>query len=349
MNVDFFLGANSGAGFYSLYDEFCCDKGDYLYLIKAGAGGGKSGFMRKVAAAAAERGYDTESVLCSGDPASLDAVYIPKLKIGFMDATAPHAAEPMEFAYNSGYVNLGKFCKRIYDARIEEYTRRYRQMYKVAYAYLAAAANLETADAPELISAEMLEKARLRAKSAVNRELGKRNLSGKTGRVKRRFIRCISCRGELVLNDSIDKLCKQVYCIDDRYGIEQAYLRQVLEQAVSLGFDAIVCPSPLCPDRLDAVLVPERSAAFVRASAADASAAYRSVRLDEIAARGAPKQLRHEHKLMKKHERELLTAAQQWLARAKQYHDELERVYNPHVDFASLNAFADEIIEKLFA
>ena len=74
MNVDFFLGANSGAGFYSLYDEFCCDKGDYLYLIKAGAGGGKSGFMRKVAAAAAERGYDTESVLCSGDQESLDAV-----------------------------------------------------------------------------------------------------------------------------------------------------------------------------------------------------------------------------------------------------------------------------------
>lgn len=348
MNVDFFLGANSGAGFYSLYDEFCRDKNDYLYLIKAGPGGGKSGFMRKVAAAAAERGYDTESVLCSGDPASLDAVYIPRLGIGFMDATAPHAAEPPAFAYNSSYVNLGEFCERIYDTRVEEYTRRYRQMYKAAYAYLAAAASLEAADIPELISREMLEKARLRAKSAANRELGKRNLSGRTGMVRHRFIRCISCRGELVLNGSIEKLCKRIYCIDDRCGLEQVYLKQVLEQAALLGFDVLVCPSPLCPDRLDAVLIAECSAAFVRASAADASAACRRVRLDDIAVRGASKQTRHEHKLMKKHERELLTAAQQWLARAKQYHDELERVYNPHVDFVSLNAFADEMIEKLF-
>ncbi len=348
MNVDFFLGANSGTGFYSLYDEFCRGKNDYLYLIKAGPGGGKSGFMRKVAAAAAERGYDTESILCSGDPASLDAVYIPRLRVGFMDATAPHAAEPSEFAYNSSYVNLGEFCERIYDARIEACTKRYHKMYKVAYAYLAAAASLETADIPGLISTEMLEKTRLRAKSAANREFGRRNLSGRTGSVRHRFIRCISCRGELVLNESIEKLCKRVYCIDDRCGLEQAYLRQVLEQAVSLGVDVLVCPSPLCPDRLDAVLAAGCSAAFVRASAADASAAYRRVRLDDIAARGASKQMRHEHRLMKKHDRELLAAAQQWLTRAKRYHDELESVYNPHVDFASLNAHADEIIEKLF-
>ena len=39
----------------------------------------------------------------------------------------------------------------------------------------------------------------------------------------------------------------------------------------------------------------------------------------------------------------------QWLARAKEYHDELERAYNPHVDFAALDAFTDEVIEKLFA
>ena len=38
-----------------------------------------------------------------------------------------------------------------------------------------------------------------------------------------------------------------------------------------------------------------------------------------------------------------------WLARAKEYHDELERAYNPYVDFDALDAFTDETIKKLFA
>ena len=66
MNVNCFLGANSAGGFFSLYGGFCSGEGDFLHLIKAGPGGGKSGFMRRVAQAAADHGYDTECVLCSG-------------------------------------------------------------------------------------------------------------------------------------------------------------------------------------------------------------------------------------------------------------------------------------------
>lgn len=348
MNVEFFLGANSGTGFYSLYDEFCRGKNEYLYLIKAGPGGGKSGFMRRIAAAANERGLDTEAILCSGDPSSLDAVYIPALGIGFMDATAPHAAEPAEFAYSSSYVNLGAFCERIFDERLAEYTAGYRQMYSVAYSYLAAAGKLKTAAIPQLLTPEMLEKARLRAKSAVDREVGKRNFRGKPGRVKNRFIRCISCLGELALNESVEKLCKRICRVDDRYGLEQAYLHQVLAQTTALGVDAIACRSPLCPELLDAVLVPERSIAFAASSAASTPEVYRSVRLDDMVSRTAPKRLRQEHKLMLRQERELVSSAQKWLARAKELHDKLERVYNPHVDFASLNALADGMIAELF-
>ena len=81
MNVNCFLGANSADGFFSLYGGFCSGEGDFLHLIKAGPGGGKSGFMRRVARAAAEQGYDTECVLCSGDPDSLDAVYLSLIHI----------------------------------------------------------------------------------------------------------------------------------------------------------------------------------------------------------------------------------------------------------------------------
>lgn len=39
-----FLGANSGNGFSSLYEGFCRGDGDFLRVIKGGPGCGKSTF-----------------------------------------------------------------------------------------------------------------------------------------------------------------------------------------------------------------------------------------------------------------------------------------------------------------
>ena len=93
----FFLGANSESGFYSLYDQFCAAPSDTLHIIKSGPGTGKSTFMRRIGRAAEERGFDVEYILCSGDPDSLDGVYIPVLHTGWVDGTAPHIIEPKLF------------------------------------------------------------------------------------------------------------------------------------------------------------------------------------------------------------------------------------------------------------
>ena len=95
MNTDttFFLAANSGRGLASFYEDFP-GRGVFLHIVKGGPGTGKSGFMRRIRAAAAARGLDTESILCSGDPDSLDALVIPALAQAWMDGTAPHVREP---------------------------------------------------------------------------------------------------------------------------------------------------------------------------------------------------------------------------------------------------------------
>lgn len=347
MDVRFFLGANSGAGFYSLYDGFCCGEGDFLNLIKAGPGGGKSSFMRAIAAAAAERGYDTECILCSGDPDSLDAVYIPELHLGYMDATAPHAGEPGCFAHDSRYVNLGEFCERISDPRAVELTDKYRSMYKTAYAYLTAAASVENVQLTELASADIIGKVRSRAKRVAERELG-RKASG-SGRVYRRFVRCISCSGELVLAESVRKLCKRIYLLDDRYSLAQEYLDELLEQVKIRGENAIVCPSPLLPERLEAVLLPECSAGFVLSRVMPDEQTGRHIRLDALLPRESAAAVKAELRKKEKLARELTDEAVRWLARAKEYHDELERVYNPHVDFCALDNFCKAEIERIFA
>ena len=349
MNVNYFLGANSAGGFFSLYGGFCGGEGDFLHLIKAGPGGGKSGFMRRVARAAAERGYDTECVLCSGDPDSLDAVYIPALRLGFMDATAPHACEPENFAYNSDYVNLGRFCSHTDDPRIVQLTDKYRAMYKTAYAYLAAAGSAAKAEIPGLISPETLEKVRKRAQSAALRELGSAGEKRGDAREQRRFIRCISCKGELALTDDVQKLCKRIYLLDDRCGLADIYLDRMRAEAKERGVGSVVCLSPLRPDRFDALLLPERGLGFVSASAMNIAEPYRHVRLDALVQPETLRAVRGETKRRDKLVRELTDEAVRWLARAKEYHDELERAYNPNVDFAALGAFTDEVIEKLFA
>lgn len=95
--------------------------------------------MAKIAEEAQKRGYDVELIRCSGDPDSLDAVYITELGVGWLDATSPHIVEPEAFGVCSCYVNLGRFCRRTENEDIVIYTRLYKEMYNTAYSYLKAA------------------------------------------------------------------------------------------------------------------------------------------------------------------------------------------------------------------
>ena len=163
MEISYFLGANSRDGFASLYSGFAAGEGDRLHIIKGGPGTGKSGFMRKIGAAAERRGLDVEYVLCSGDPDSLDGVYIPALKQGWVDGTAPHAAEPRCFGADGDYVNLGGFCRLPLSSsdagEIRRLNRAYKALYDRAYAWLKATAAVMQGYLPQIDDSAILEAA----------------------------------------------------------------------------------------------------------------------------------------------------------------------------------------------
>ena len=104
MESSYFLGANTASGFFSLYGGFGRGPGEYLRIVKGGPGTGKSGFMRAIGRECVRCGLDVEYVRCSGDPGSLDGVYIPALRLAYVDGTAPHAAEPGVFGADSDYI-----------------------------------------------------------------------------------------------------------------------------------------------------------------------------------------------------------------------------------------------------
>lgn len=137
----YFLGSNSAYGFYSCYEHLAsADNGDFLWVIKGGPGCGKSTFMKKIAREAEKQGFLVEYIYCSGDPDSLDGIYIPDLHTAYTDGTSPHVQEPQYPAVRGAYLDLGQF----YDIpsliekidEVSDANKAYKIAYKTAYELL---------------------------------------------------------------------------------------------------------------------------------------------------------------------------------------------------------------------
>jgi len=327
LDQKFFLAANSGQGFVSCYAGFPAEP-QFLHIIKGGPGTGKSGFMKQIRAAAQERGVDTVSILCSGDPDSLDGLSIPALGLAWVDGTAPHTREPELFGADADYVNLGRFCRLPLSendsARARALNREYKARYKAAYGKLAAAAALEKAEELPDAAVTREEEARVRAilDALPDRESIPDAAPDQAAcNCERRFISAISCAGELCLEETVNSLCKQNYWL--RGG--SAVLEQAAVWAERKTAHVIRCPRPLCPDQLEAVLLPATGIALRRAPAPIAVPAG-----ERASSRAA------------------LADGIEELRAAKALHDKLEAVYRPYMDFAALTAYTDETVEKLF-
>lgn len=344
MEETYFLGANSREGFASLYRHFASAPGDTLHVVKGGPGTGKSGFMRRIAAAAGERGLAVETVLCSGDPDSLDGVYIPALRQGWVDGTAPHTIDPAHFGADGDYVNLGRFCHLpLADADrtlVLALNETYKGRYAAAYRWLTAAGALRDAVSPAVLPAETEKKLRRRIRGILQREAP----HGSGGKESARFLSAISCRGLLRLR--LPDRYALVYRLDEGRGLAPLALRIAAEEAAARGLERIRCPSPLSPGEAEGLLLPEAGIAFL---AGDRVAEKeRSIHLDAL----LPPPDREE-KLARRRalqlQRSALEAATEQLRLAKELHDELEAVYRPYMDFAALTEFTDKTVRSIFA
>jgi len=350
--VTFFLGANSPAGFYSLYDQMLDPAAARrVFLLKGGAGCGKSSLMRRVGAQLEEAGEKAEYIVCSGDPGSLDAVVFPGLGAAIVDATAPHVMEPRLPGVVESYVNLGRF----YDhaalsplrPEIEAATVGYQSHYKRAYRCLTAADQLMEDDRALLLTPALEHKLAKRARGILSREVKK--AGREPGQAVQRFLGAVSCQGQVCLFDTVDALCRKVYELSDAYGLGAGMLTALAAGAMAAGYDVIVCPSPLFPDRAEHLLIPELGLGFVTSTPAlpYPGRPYRRVRVDAMADPELTRKYKSRLKFSRKVSASLLTEGTDALAQAKAEHDVLEKLYNPHVDFDGVYAQAEEITQEL--
>ncbi len=346
MENSYFLGANTASGFRSLYGGFCRGEGDYLRIVKGGPGTGKSGFMRAVGRACARRGYDVEYVRCSGDPASLDGVYIPALRLGYVDGTAPHVAEPGVFGADSDYVNLGIFCRTPLSAsdaaRAAEISASYKARYARAYALLAAGAQLEKALEPPPPDEKAAERARETLRALVARFAPE---GGGPGTLARRFGGAVSCEG-LLRDESGIALCKLIYCCEDGCGLAASALAAARDEALARGLRVIEVLSPFDGGTTEGVVLPALSAAFV--CAAPSAGNVKRVALDRLC--GSLDEIKQRRRALRAARRErgrCVEAACGVLGEAKALHDALEAVYRPYMDFPSLDTFTAKELARI--
>jgi hypothetical protein len=139
-----FLGAATPKGAVDFVPNLTEDVAK-RYFIKGRPGSGKSTMLKKLAAQAEARGYDTEIYHCGFDPNSLDMVVLRELGIAIFDSTAPHEYFPDR--ETDEIIDMYERCiapgtDEKYAVEIADISSRYSAKMKESIGYLAEAKSL---------------------------------------------------------------------------------------------------------------------------------------------------------------------------------------------------------------
>lgn len=251
------------------------------------------------------------------------------------------------------YVNLGECYDReglrSVRGEIMSCMTGYKGCYGRAYRCLTAAAQIGE-DMRAMAATPAVEaKIAKRAKGILSREVKRTGRA--PGRAVQRFLGGVTWKGVLCGFDTADLLCGKIYELADTYGLGHVLLTHLAAGVLAAGYDAVVCPSPLFPDRMEHLLIPELSLAFVTStpSLPYGKRPFRRIRMDAMADAELLRRNRARLRFSRKVSAALMDEAVEALAQGKAMHDELEALYNPHVDFGRVYAIADGIAEELLA
>lgn len=352
--VQYFLGANTPEGFHTLYGQLLpIEKAEGIYLLKGGAGCGKSTLMRQIDNEAQARGFVTQQILCSGDPDSLDGLVIPKLKVAIADGTAPHIIEPVYPGVVERYVNVGDCydCEGLQSVREQliSVSKTYKEACTRTAPCLAAAGELGETILSVLWTEKLGERLSKRATGILNREIKAKNPK-EVGSVTQRFLSGNTCLGRMALHHTVSLQCEKIYQLWDSYGISHGLLMPLLTGAVERGYHVVACLNPMNPKKLEHLLIPELSLGFVTSSPGlpFEGDSDRKIRLETMLDEGLLKENRPRLRVYRKMYYALLDEIVSILGDNKRIHDKLEEIYHPFVDFNRLSQVTADLGREIF-
>lgn len=348
----YFAGVLSADGYCShlngIYDP---DDAWRTYLIKGGAGMGKSTLMKGVTAALSERGQRAVLITCPSDPDSLDGVIFPDIKACIMDATAPHIVNPVYPELCEVIVNVGDHCDRdgltSSAAELIGINRRMQACYQRASRYISAISSLKNDTYRIAYDCSDTKRASNFAVQLASRLMPKR--SGR-GSEKTLFLSAVTPKGYLYHADTVGMVCDRVVAVEDEYGaVSQAIMSSLRMAAVELGYDVIACASPFAPEeKTEQLLIPELKLGFVTQNrwlkTPVTDRIIHARRFEDVA---ALHQKRQRLSFNRRAVNELIEGTVQTLQQAKSIHDELEKLYVGCMDFGAVNLRKEAVINDL--
>ena len=147
----YFAGANTSVGFYNLFHNIRKEAPGFHYIIKGGAGTGKSTLMKTIANYFLSKNEEIELFYCSSDPSSLDGMNIKKHNITLVDGTSPHIVNDFSPSIEDKIINLGEYISPsiIKDKnKINKLLNIKKHHFSNCYSYLAIANELYKINQP---------------------------------------------------------------------------------------------------------------------------------------------------------------------------------------------------------
>ena len=343
----YFAASNSKDGFYSYFEDcFSRPEIEHLYLVKGGPGTGKSQFMRQCAQKAIEKGYAVDYILCSSDPKSLDGVILKNHEhcFAFCDATAPHVMEPRDPGVREEILNLGQFwdasALRQHKEELDRVGAAKKKAYVSAYRYLSAAGELflETLD---LVSPYWKKDELQKFVDKFAKEIGE----GPGYSSRPSILSAVSMDG-IVRLDSFFANAQKRYLVEDCHGISALFLAEVGKIAIERRQPIRISYDPLIPGRIDGIYFCNEKIALQVAS--DSPASAKKIRLRRAVDVAGMKPIKGQLHYAEQLKRALLGGALESLARVKEAHFAMEKIYTAAMDFPAKEAFTEQFLEKLF-
>ena len=259
-----------------------------------------------------------------------------------------HVIEAQYPAAVDRYVNLGQFydveAAKACRSEVVAHSDACHAAYARAFRRLKAAHQVEC-DAMEQVRLNKV-KAERRTRGIIARELRKKK-NGRVGKTTLRFLGSVTYKGHICFFDTVEELCSKVYVLTDHYHLAGGMIERFHQAAVASGHDVIACPCPEDTKTLRHLLIPDLGLAFVTSDDQETytGQAYRRIRVDSMAEIASRSQLRFSLRMAAMLREEAVQALQE----AKKFHDALEAVYNPYVDFDGVHALAEQETARILS
>lgn len=338
----FFGAVNSAYGFKSYFDKlFFTDDIKRRFIIKGGAGTGKSTFLKALAAGADKCGHDAELYYCSSDPKSLDGVIIRDIGVCALDATAPHA-------YDCKYVGCvdtlldvtrflnGKALLKMTDD-VKRLAKESSHAYKSGYKSLSAAGKL----IEELYESgrEHIDENKL-MKTA-------RRLTKNTGKNEKelivRIVSSINANGKTSLTEYFSNVSR-AYHIEDKYVSAPILLKKITECAHG---KVTAFTDPLMPENFEAVYLEETNT-LISAEKKLLPEKFTRIAKDKFYD-GYYSENKEKIKFQIKLIKALTDMACMRFKNAKESHDALEKINVAAMDFHAMEKWSQKLIKEILS